>query len=264
MFGGVDRPHETLETRFRAPSARLAMFQANPTIRRLENDGVVTQPLTYNGVIHRTGALLVVTCITFALTWNGLETGQLPPTVAIGGMIAGLVLGLIIALTRITTPLLIVPYAAAEGVLLGAVSYFANQRYPGIALEAVVATLGCFLVVLWLYSIKVLRATPTFVKVISAALFGILALYLVSMISGFFGHSLTFLHDSSPLSIGISVVVIVVAALSFVIDFAAIDEAVAQGVDARHGWRFAFCLLVGLVWLYLELLRLMTKLRGRD
>lgn len=240
------------------------MFQANPTIRRLETDGTVTNPLTYNGVIHRTGALLVVTCITFGITWNGLETGQFSPNVAIGGMIAGLVLGLLIAFTRITTPFLIVPYAAAEGVLLGAVSYFANQRYPGIAMEAVVATLGCFLVVLCLYSMKVLRATPTFVKVISAALFGIVALYLAGMVFRLFGHPLTFLHDSSTLSIGISIAVIVVASLSFVIDFAAIDEAVTQGVDSRQGWRFAFCLLVGLVWLYLEILRLLTKLRGRD
>ena len=240
------------------------MFQANPAIRRLEHDGVISNPLTYNGVIHRTGALLVVTCITFALTWNGLETGQLSPNVGIGGMIVGLVLGLIIAFTRITTPLLIVPYAAAEGVLLGAVSYFANQRYPGIALEAIIATLGCFFAVLWLYSLKILRATPTFVKVISAALIGIVALYLVGMVSRLLGHPMTFLHDSSTLSIGISVVVIVVASLSFVIDFAAIDEAVAQGVDSRQGWRFAFCLLVGLVWLYLEILRLLSKLRSRD
>jgi uncharacterized YccA/Bax inhibitor family protein len=240
------------------------MFQANPTIRRLENDGVVTQPLTYNGVIHRTGVLLLITALTFALTWRGLETGQLTQNVAIGGMIAGIVLALIIIFARVTNPFVIAGYAAAEGVLLGAVSYFANLKYPGVALEATVATMGCFLVVLWLYSINVLRATPMFVKIISAALFGILAIYLVSMVAGFFGHSMTFLHDSSPLSIGISLVVVVVASLSFVIDFAAIDHAVARGVDARQGWHFAFCLLVGLVWLYLELLRLMTKLRSRD
>jgi uncharacterized YccA/Bax inhibitor family protein len=240
------------------------MFQANPTIRRLGHEGAVTHPLTYNGVIHRTGVLLLITALTFGLTWRGLETGQLPPSVAIGGMIVGLVLGLVIAFTRITNPLLIATYAAAEGVLLGAVSYFANQNYPGVALEATVATMGCFLVVLWLYSIKVLRATRTFVKVISAALFGILAIYLVSMVSRLFGHPITFLHDSSPLSIGISVAIVVVASLSFVLDFAAIDEAVDQGADARQGWRFAFCLIVGLVWLYLELLRLLLKLRGRD
>ncbi|MGC4072446.1 MAG: Bax inhibitor-1/YccA family protein [Nibricoccus sp.] len=179
-------------------------------------------------------------------------------------MIAGLVLGLIIAFTRVTTPFLIVPYGAVEGVFLGAVSYFANQQYPGIALEAIIATLGCFFAVLWLYSINVLRATPAFVKIISAALMGIAALYLVSLVSRLFGHPLTFLHDSSTLSIGISVAVIIVASLSFVIDFAAIDEAVAQGVDSRQGWRFAFCLLVGLVWLYLEILRLLSKLRSRN
>ncbi len=240
------------------------MFEANPTIKRLGDEGVVTTPLTYNGVIHRTGALLLVTSVTFALTWRGLQSGELSPAIGLGGTLAGLVLALIIIFSRATNPLLIGSYAVTQGLALGVISYFANLRYPGIALQAVGGTLGCFFAVLWLYSINVLRATPLFVKVISAALIGIVALYLVDLVAGIFGHPLDIVRGNSGLSIGITAVVVIVAALSFVIDFAAIDEAIAGGVDARQGWRFAFSLLVGLVWLYIEMLRLLSKLRGRN
>jgi uncharacterized YccA/Bax inhibitor family protein len=240
------------------------MFQANPTIRRLTGDGVVTNPVTYNGVMHRTGFLVLVTCITFALTWRGLQSGEVLPVAGIAGSLIGLVLALIIIFTRTTNPVLISLYAVTQGLALGVISYFAELQYAGIALQAVGGTIGCFFAVLLLYSMQILRATPVFVKVISAAMLAILALYLVDLVAGLFGHPLAFLRGSSGLSIGITAVIVVVAALSFVLDFAAIDEAVTQGVDARYGWRLAFGLLVGLVWLYIEMLRLLTKLRGRD
>lgn len=240
------------------------MFEANPTIRRLGREGVVTNPLTYNGVVHRTGVLLMITAVTFALTWRGLMSGAVDPVVGLGGAIAGLVLALVIIFTRATNPFLIGAYAVTQGLALGVISYFANQRYPGIALQAVAGTIGCFSIVLGLYSVKVLRATPFFVKVISAAMIGIFALYLIDFVAGLFGHPLGILRGNSGMSIGISCVVVLVAALSFVIDFASVDEAVEAGVDASQGWRYAFSLLVGLVWLYIEILRLLTKLRSRD
>lgn len=240
------------------------MFDANPTIRRLGHEGVITNPLTFNGVVHRTGFLLLVTAVTFALTWRGLITGAVPPVAGMGGAIAGLVLALIIIFTRATNPVLISAYAITQGLALGVISYYANLNYPGIALQAVAGTIGCFSTVLLLYSQRVLRATPTFVKVISAALLGILGLYVVDLVAGLFGHPLDIVRGNSNMSIGITAVIILVASLSFVIDFAAIEQAVTEGVDSRQGWRFAFSLLVGLVWLYIEILRLLTKLRGRD
>jgi len=240
------------------------MFDANPTIRRLGNAGVVTNPLTYDGVIHRTGALLLVTATTFALTWRGLITGDVAPELGMAGSLVGLVLALIIIFTRATNPILISAYALTQGLALGVISYYANQRYPGVALQAVAGTMGCFSTVLVLYSLRVLRATPTFVKVISAALLGIMALYLIDLVAGFFGHPLDVVRGNSGTSIGITAVIILVASLSFVIDFAAIEQSVKEGVDAKQGWRFAFSLLVGLVWLYIEILRLLTKLRSRD
>lgn len=240
------------------------MFEANPTIRRIGNDDIVTTPLTYNGVVHRTGILLLLTCLSFGFAWHGLNTGQFPQEAGIVGALVGLVLAMIVIFTGSTNPFLIGAYALAEGVFLGVVSYYVNQRYPGIALQAVVGTMTCFGSVLALYSFKVIRATPLFTKVIMGALIGICALYFVGFIAGLFGHSLEFLYGNSNLSIGISVVIVIVASLSFVIDFAAIDEAIQKGADARFGWRFAFSLLVGLVWLYMEILRLLMKLRSRD
>lgn len=240
------------------------MFQANPSIERLRGEGVVTERLTYNGVIHRTGLLLLITGIAFGLTWRGLVAGDLPPAAGMIGSIVGLVLALVIIFSRATNPFLIGAYAITQGLALGVISYFAEQRYPGIAVQAVGGTLGCFSIVLWLYSMRILRATPVFVKVISAALLGIVALYLVDLVAGLFGHPLAIVRGNSGVSIGITAVVVIVAALSFVIDFAAIENAVTQGADVRQGWRFAFSLLVGLVWLYIEILRLLSKMRSRN
>jgi uncharacterized YccA/Bax inhibitor family protein len=240
------------------------MFEANPVIRRVSNERALAGALTYNGVINRTGVLLLTCSVAFALTWRGLQSGDLSPAIGIGGLLVGLVLGLVISFTRITNPVIIGVYALCEGVGLGAISYFMNRQYPGIALQAVAGTFGCFFVVLWLYSLKVLRATPMFVKVVSAAIIGVALLYFVDMIAGFFGHGFEFVRGNSGMSIGLSALIVVLASLSFVIDFAAIDQAIEEGVDEREGWRFGFALLVGLVWLYIEILRLLSKLRSRD
>ncbi len=240
------------------------MFEANPSIRRISQENVTGNSLTFNGVINRTGVLLLLTGVTFALTWRGLQSGELPVGVGLLGAIAGLVLALIIIFTRATNPILIGSYAVTQGLALGVISYFANLRYPGIALQAVAGTVGCFGVVLWLYSMRVLRATPMFTKVIVASLIAIFALYAVDMIAGLFGHPLEIVRGNSNMAIGIACVIVLVAALSFVIDFDAIETAVNEGVDARYGWHFAFTLLVGLVYLYIQILNLLSKLRSRN
>jgi uncharacterized YccA/Bax inhibitor family protein len=240
------------------------MFEANPTIRRIDHENVSGNSLTFNGVINRTGGLLLITGLTFALTWNGIKAEQLPLGAGIVGSLVGFVLALIIIFTRATNPILIGAYAVTQGVALGVISYLANLKYPGIALQAVAGTIGSFSIVLFLYSMRILRASPIFVKVLMASMLGIAALYLVNFVSTLFGHPLDFLVGNSGLSIGISAFIVLIASLSFVIDFAAIEQAVEEGVDVRHGWHFAFSLLVGLVWLYIEILRLLSKLRSRN
>jgi uncharacterized YccA/Bax inhibitor family protein len=239
------------------------MFDANPTIKRISSH-VSAGRLTYDGVVHRTGALLLITVCSFAFSWNGLRDGSVPVGAGMAGLLGGFILGLIIIFTRATNPFLIGAYAVCEGVMLGIISYLTDLKYPGIPLQAVVGTVGCFLTVLALYGYGVLRATPVFVKTILVAMVGICLLYLTDLVCGMFGSPLGFLHGSSLVSIGISAVIVIVASLSFVIDFAAIEEAIGRGVDERFGWHLAFSLLVGLVWLYLEILSLLIKLRNRD
>ncbi len=240
------------------------MFEANPVIQRVSKESSGSGTLTYDGVVHRTGFLLLLASVAFALSWRGLESGALPAAAGLGGLIIGVILALVISFSRSSNPFLIGAYALSEGVGLGVISSFVNARYPGIALQAVAGTMACFLGVLCLYGAKVLRATPLFTKVITAAILGIGLLYLTDMIAGLFGHPLAIIHGSSMFSIGISVVVVLVASLAFVIDFAAIESAIADGVEASEGWRFGFALLVGLVWLYVEMLSLLMKLRSRD
>lgn len=240
------------------------MFEANPTIKRLSDSRSLTGGLTYNGVIHRTGVLLLATGVAFVLTWRGLASGAVSPSLGTIAMFVGLGLALYITFSRATNPLLICAYAVAEGAMLATLSYYVNRAYPGVAMQAVAGTLGCFGVVLWLYSLRVLRATPMFVKVVVGAMMGVAVLYLVDLVAGFFGHPLAVVNGNSGLSIGLSAVIVILASLSFVIDFAAIEQAVEAGADEREGWQFAFALLVGLVWLYIEILRLLTKLRSRE
>src|SRR5688572_31513662 len=104
------------------------MFEANPTIRRLGNEGVVTNPLSYNGVVHRTGFLLLVTAVTFALTWRGLITGAVPPGVGLVGSLVGLGLALLIIFSRATNPVLISAYAITQGLALGVISFYADRK----------------------------------------------------------------------------------------------------------------------------------------
>jgi uncharacterized YccA/Bax inhibitor family protein len=239
------------------------MFEANPVLRRVQ-DTRSYGTLTFDGVIHRTGLLFLLTAATYAGTWYGVQTGALPVSTALIAGIVGFVLGLIIIFGRVTNPFLISAYAVAEGALLGVLSLLAEMRYPGIAFQASAATFGCFAVVLTLYRLRILNATPGLVKGLVVAMAGIAVLYLVNLVASLFGHPLGFLTSNSPLSIGISFVIVLVASVSFVIDFAQIEEAVANGAEERVGWRLAFGLLVGLVWLYLEILRLLSKMRSRN
>ncbi len=167
-----------------------------------------------------------------------------------------------IIFTQSCNPWLIGTYAVGEGVLLGTVSRMAEYRYPGIAFETAASTFAVFLLVLGLYRVRVLRATPAFVKIVTGALIGVACLYLVDMIAGFFGHPLALVHGNGTGSILLSAGLVVLAAITFVLDFARAEWAVQEGASEEYSWQIAFGLLIGLVWLYMEILRLLMKLRS--
>ena len=223
-----------------------------------------TERMTIDDVVVRTVGLLALTGISAAAAWN--MVGTVFPVEAAGGLalgaaMVGLVLGLIISFKRVTNPGLIGAYAIIEGFFVGIISKFFEARFEGIVVQAVIGTFGVFLIMALLYTSRAIRATPRFTRIIVGALVGVFSLMLVNFVLSLFGVNLG-LRDGGPLAIGFSLVCIVVAALTFVLDFAQIEEGVRQGMPKRYAWSCAFGILVGLIWLYLEILRLLSYLRG--
>jgi uncharacterized YccA/Bax inhibitor family protein len=226
------------------------------SVATLEEMYATPRRMTAADVVAKTGLLLGVLVVAGAAAW-ALELYAL----AFPAAIVGFVLAMVVSFKREPAPGLSIAYAAVEGVFLGAFSRLLDEAYPGIAIQAITGTVLCFGGVLYLYRSGRLRATPRFRKVIVGAMVGILGLYLVNMIAYFFGGSLPVINDSTPLGILFSVAVVTVAALSFVLDFELIEDAERRGAPERFAWKAAFGLVVGLVWLYIELLRLLAKLR---
>lgn len=242
-------------------------YSSAPTYQSPVSTGV-SDRMTIDDVVVRTVALLVVTGIAGAFTWILVPDGILP-TVWIAAALIGLVLGLIISFKRITNPPLLFTYAAVEGVFVGGVSKAYESFASGIVVQAVVGTFGIFLLMAALYKFKVIRSSPKFARILGAAVIGVLAISLVSVLVNVFGGSSPFFERNDDgtgtwLSIGFSVIVIVIASLTFILDFDLIEQSVAQGAPKEVAWTCAFGLLVGLIWVYLEVLRLLSYLRGRD
>jgi uncharacterized YccA/Bax inhibitor family protein len=218
--------------------------------------------MTLEGSVNKTGISLVILIATAALQWNGVF-GEAMPLAMLVGVIGGFVVALVTAFKKewapVTTPL----YAALEGLALGGISLFFEGRYPGIVINAVGLTFGTLAALLLAYRSGLIRATENFKLGIFAATGGIALLYLVSMVMGFFGKSIPLIHGSGPIGIGFSLVVVVIAALNLVLDFDFIERGAEAGAPKYMEWYAAFGLLVTLVWLYLEMLRLLAKLQDR-
>ncbi|HEV7208065.1 MAG TPA: Bax inhibitor-1/YccA family protein [Mycobacteriales bacterium] len=215
-----------------------------------------TGRMTVEDVVIRTGLLLGVLVITGALTWVlKLEALALPAA------LIGLGLGLFISFKQVTNPVAIVAYAALEGIFLGGVSALFEQRYPGVVVQAVVGTGAVTAVVLALYRSGRIRVTPQFQKIVIAATLGFLGLLLVNLIASVFVSGGLGLRSGGPLGIIISLFAIGLAAMNLVLDFDLVAKGAARGLPERYGWFAAFALLVTLVWLYVELLRLLGALR---
>jgi uncharacterized YccA/Bax inhibitor family protein len=142
------------------------------------------------------------------------------------------------------------------------VSKFYETAFDGIVIQAAAGTFGIFLIMTALYKFRVIRATPKFARGLMAAVFGVLGIVLVNFVLSLFGIN-THLRDGSGLAIVFSLVVIVIASLTFILDFDLIEQSINQGAPRRMAWTCAFGLLVGLIWVYLEVLRLLSYLRGK-
>ncbi len=215
--------------------------------------------LTLDDVVAKTAVVLGVGIVAALLAISVTATWAL----VIPALILGLVLSMIIIFKQSTNPALILSYAAVEGVLLGAITgvFESIPQYAGIGLQALVGTVGVFAGMLIVYKTGAIRVTPKFTKMLIGSMIGILVLLLFNLIAGAFGVNLH-LRDGGTMSIVLSLVIIVIASLSFLLDFDQIDRAIKVGAPASAAWYFAFGLMVTLVWLYLEILQLLGFLRN--
>jgi len=234
------------------------------------DDGV----MTVNGTINKTGLMLLIVIFAATFTWRkffGAIDPAIPgaiPSGVIGWMIGGAIGGFILALITTFSPrraAMTAPiYAVFEGLFLGAISAMFEAMYPGLVMRAVMLTFGVFIIMLVLFRTGTIRATEKFRTVIFAATGGIALVYLVSFIASMFGAHFSFMYGNGLVGIGFSLVVVVIAALNLILDF----DMIMQGANSRAPkymeWYGAFGLMVTLIWLYLEMLRLLSKLSSRN
>ncbi len=250
------------------------MRTANPAL----NDGVFTRAatarrglpgraeaaMTVDGVVTATGLLVVLLLATALFTWNRYEQDS---GAAMGLVVIGAIGGLVVAIATIVrqtwAPVTAPLYALLEGLVVGGLSAAYNASYDGIVLQAGLLTAGTLAALLVAYRLRLIRATENFRLGVVAATGGIMLVYLLNLVLGLFGASVPFLHDSGPIGILISLAIVVVAALNLVLDFDFIERGAARGAPRYMEWYAAFGLLVTLIWLYLELLRLLAKARQR-
>ena len=240
---------------------------ANPILNQnfTEQERVLHgEPMTVNGTLQLTAFLGIIVFLSAAYVWSRFGLGymdQVQMLTMVGGITA-FVLALIISFTR--TKFLIPVYAAAEGLMLGGISAIAESAFSGIVLQAVAGTFAAFFSMLILYRLGIIRATEKFRSVVFISTLSVLVVYLINFIGSFFGYSVPGLMDSSMLGIGISLLVIVIAALNLILDFDFIEQGARNFLPKDAEWFGAFGLMVTLVWLYFEILRLLMKFQSRD
>lgn len=222
--------------------------------------------MTLNGVVNKTALMLVFLSGTAGVTWKMFMAGQFAAVqlAMISGLIVATILAFITIFKKEVSPYTALPYALAEGLAIGGISAFFEARYPGIVMQAVGATFGTMFCLLAAYRSGLIRATENFKLGVVAATGGICLLYLATMVLRIFGTDVPFVHEAGVVGIGFSLFVVVIAALNLVLDFDFIETGVEVRAPKFLEWYAAFGLTVTLVWLYLEMLRLLSKLARRD
>ncbi|RZA17105.1 MAG: Bax inhibitor-1/YccA family protein [Proteobacteria bacterium] len=223
--------------------------------------------MTLNGTVNKTGILLLLAVITAAFAWSQIEFTPEGATggglYLWGGLIGGFVLALVTTFKKTWAPVTAPLYALVEGFFLGAISAMYNHMYQGIVLQAVMLTMGTLFALLFAYRSGLIKATENFKLGVIAATGGIALVYLATIVLGFFNINIPMIHESGLVGIGFSLFVIVIAALNLVLDFDFIETGVEQGAPKYMEWYGGFGLMVTLVWLYIEFLRLLSKLNSR-
>ncbi len=246
------------------------MRSSNPVMtgKIYEKAGIAVsgETMTINGTINKIGLMLLLVLAAASYTWNmvmGADPGG-ANTMAIIGAIGGFIMAMVTIFRPRSSGYTAPVYAILEGMFLGAISAVINARYPGVAFQAVLLTIGTLFSMLFLYRSGRIRATPKFRRGVMMATGAIFFAYLISWIMSMFGMPMGFMHSSGPLGIGINLVIIVVAALNLIMDFDFIERGAQAGAPKYMEWYGAFGLMVTLVWLYIEFLRLLSRFAGRN
>lgn len=253
-----------------------AFKTSNPTLtekifdKSLHDNAKSFGVMSVRGTMHKFGFLLLMVMASAMYVWNVYADGNTKTATTL--MITGAIGGLVIALFMMFKPnwagYIAPAYGILEGLFIGGISAFFNQMfaasYPNIILHAVGLTLGVALAMYFLYNFRIISVTNRLRSIIMSATMGIALFYLITWVLGLFGVDMGFAFDSSPLSIGISLFIVGIAALNLLLDFDSIEKAAEMGAPKYMEWYGAFGLLVTLVWLYLEILKLLSKLNSKD
>jgi len=247
-------------------SAQVAMRTGNPVL----TDDTFRLPrviggdaMTIGGTVNKSFVSLVILMATASYTWNlGVGDARVAMLTTVG-LLGGFVVALATAFRQTWAPYTTPAYAALEGLALGGISVGFESRYPGLVSQAVFLTFGTLAALLVAYRSGLIRPTENVKLGIAAATGGIALVYLAGFVMSLFGAGIPLIHGSGPLGIGFSIVVVCVAALNLVLDFDFIEQGAERGAPKYMEWYAAFGLLVTLVWLYLEMLRLLAKAQER-
>jgi uncharacterized YccA/Bax inhibitor family protein len=223
--------------------------------------------MTLNGTVNKTFILLLAVAVSASFAWKqafasegiGAAAG-LMTFGAIGGLIAALVTVFKKEWAAVTAPI----YAILQGLFVGGLSAVAESMYPGLVMQAVALTIGVFVLMLFAYRTEVIKPTKKFMMGVFAATGAVALIYLVSMVLGMFGVQVPMIHSNGPIGIIFSLVVVTIAALNLILDFKFIEDGSKQSLPKYMEWYGAFGLMVTLIWLYIEIVRLLMKLQSRD
>jgi len=216
--------------------------------------------MTLDDVVLRTAGMLVTIVATGAVSWS-LATSSIAGLLIVVGLVGGFGLGLYMAFTAKANAPLALSYAAFEGLLLGAVSRAFESWHSGVVIQALTGTVAVAAGMLFVYRIGAIRVTPRFTKMVVAGTFGVVALMIVNLLASLFVDGGLGLRDGGMLAVGFSLLCIGLAAMNLVLDFDLVENAIRRGTDERFAWYCAFGLMVTLIWLYIEILRLLSNLR---
>lgn len=252
----------------------MALFESNnPTLSEKVFQRSMSEPsqgtMTVSGSVGKFGIMLMLMISTAVYSWTRFAAYQYDTlqTLLMVGIFGGLITGLIISFKPKTAPFLAPVYSLLEGLFIGGVSVMINQalkeKYPNVVFQAVGLTMAVAVVMFLLYSFRIIKPTQKLMGVIMSATMGIALFYLVCWILSMFHVNVSFMYSGSPLGIGISLVVIAVAALNLIMDFAMIEEGAQAGAPKYMEWYCAYGLMVTIVWLYIEILKLFTRLADR-